>query len=120
MKRRAVRTEVKHEVRRQRGLHIQVEHREPRLRVHVEPPCKEVADEIFKKSPGCFLVAVLREVDEAKETRRDRVNDSRDPFGLHRGGAFGGGGLAERFPFFWLRHEELLVDGPRKFLSQAE
>ena len=117
---RAVRTKIEDEVRRQRGFHIEVEHRKPRSRVHIQPPREQVADEILEESPRCLLIAVLRKVNETKETRRDRVNNSGNSFGLHSRSLFRGDGIAESFPLCWLRDEELFVDCPREFLALLE
>lgn len=120
MKLRPVRTEIEDEIRRQRCFHVQVEHLEPLLGVNIKAPCEQVANQILKESPGCLPVAVFRKVDEAEETCRNRVNDSRDSFGLHRGRPVGGDGFAEHRPLLWLRDEELPVDGPRKLLAEFE
>ncbi|PYK65401.1 MAG: hypothetical protein DME21_01355 [Verrucomicrobia bacterium] len=120
MKLSAVRTEIEDEIRWQRRFHIEVEHRETRLWIYIQPPCEQMTDEVLEESPRCFLVAVFREIDEAEETRRHRIDNSCNSFGLHSRLSFGSDLFAEHYPFFRFRGKELLVDGTRQPFAKFE
>src|SRR6266853_253566 len=107
-----VRAEVEDEVGRQRGLHVEIENRQPRLRVHVKTPGEEVTDEVFEECPRGPLVPILCQVDEAEEAYRRGVNDSRDAVGIHVRSAFGGNRLPKYLPPLRVREKKLLVYRP--------
>src|SRR6266436_4496449 len=105
----AVRAEVEDEVGRKRGLHVEIENRQPRLRVHPKPPGEKVTNEVFEECPRGLLVPVLRQVDEAEEAYRRGVNDARDAFGINVRSAFGGNRLPKCLPSLRVRDKKLLV-----------
>ncbi|PYI87410.1 MAG: hypothetical protein DMF03_13485 [Verrucomicrobia bacterium] len=71
-------SEIENKVGRKPCFHVKIQHLNSGYWIHAKVRCKQMADEVFEKSSRSLLVPIFRQVDEATESHRDRVDNPGD------------------------------------------